>query len=95
MGHLRACNPKYYGAVHDSIRVWVGAALEDDWDVKPVRMGSGDKNTSSTSPVKMSPKKKAEPAPQIDVPRLDLGLAFDREIDIGGPVGGKKDDDWI
>ncbi|KAJ8114806.1 hypothetical protein OPT61_g3401 [Boeremia exigua] len=95
MGQLRACNPKYYGAVHDSIKVWVGAALEDDWDVKPVRMGSGDKNNSSTSPAKMSPKKKAEPAPQIDVPKLDLGLAFDREIDIGGPVGGKKDDDWI
>lgn len=95
MGHLRACNPKYYGAVHDSIKVWVGAALEDDWDVKPVRMGSGDKNNGSTSPVKMSPKKKAEPAPQIDVPKLDLGLAFDREIDIGGPVGGKNDDDWI
>ena len=93
MGHLRACNPKYYGAVHDSIKVWIGAALEDDWDVKPVRMGSGDKGT--TSPVKVSPKKKAEPAPQIDVPKLDLGLAFDREIDIGGPVGGKKDDDWI
>ncbi|KAF3040514.1 hypothetical protein E8E12_007570 [Didymella heteroderae] len=94
MGHLRACNPKYYGAVHDSIKVWVGAALEDDWDVKPVRMGS-DKNTGTTSPVKMSPKKKAEAAPQIDVPKLDLGLAFDREIDIGGPVSGKKDDDWI
>ncbi|KAF1930029.1 uncharacterized protein M421DRAFT_419059 [Didymella exigua CBS 183.55] len=94
MAHLRACNPKYYGAVHDSIKVWIGAALEDDWDVKPVRMGS-DKNNGSTSPVKLSPKKKAEPAPQIDVPKLDLGLAFDREIDIGGPVGGKKDDDWI
>lgn len=94
MGHLRACNPKYYGAVHDSIKVWIGAALEDDWDIKPVRMGS-DKNNASTSPVKMSPKKKAEPAPQIDVPKLDLGLAFDREIDIGDPVGGKKDDDWI
>jgi hypothetical protein len=94
MSHLRACNPKYYGAVHDSIKVWIGAALEDDWDVKPVRMGS-DKNTGTTSPVKMSPKKKAEAAPQIDVPKLDLGLAFDREIDIGGPVGGKKDDDWI
>lgn len=95
MGQLRACNPKYYGAVHDSIKVWIGAALDDDWDVKPVRMGSGDKTNSSTSPVKLSPKKKAEPAPQIEVPRLDLGLAFDREIDIGGPVGGRKDDDWI
>jgi hypothetical protein len=93
MGHLRACNPKYYGAVHDSIKVWIGAALEDDWDVKNVRMGSGDKGT--TSPVKMSPKKKAEAPPQIDVPKLDLGLGFDKEIDVGGPVGGRRDDDWI
>lgn len=94
MGHLRACNPKYYGAVHDSIKVWIGAALEDDWDVKPVRMGPGDGKSAVSSPVKQSPKKKAEPAPQIQAPKLDFGLGFDKEIGIGG--GGKKDDDdWI
>lgn len=96
MGHLRACNPKYYGAVHDSVKVWIGAALEDDWDVKPVRMGSSDK--SSVSPVKQSPKKKAEKPPQLQAPKMDislgLGLGFDKEIDIGR-VANKVDDDWI
>jgi hypothetical protein len=96
MGHLRACNPKYYGAVHDSVKVWIGAALEDDWDVKTVRMGPGDGKTS-VSPVKQSPKKKAEKPPQLQAPKMDigvgLGLGFDKDIAIGG--GLKKDDDWI
>jgi hypothetical protein len=94
MGHLRACNPKYYGAVHDSVKVWIGAALEDDWDVKTVRMGPSEGKSTVSSPVKQSPKKKAEPAPQIQAPKLDFGLGFDKEIGIGG---GKKvdDDDWI
>ncbi|KAF2130249.1 GTPase binding protein-like protein Rid1 [Dothidotthia symphoricarpi CBS 119687] len=97
MGHLRACNPKYYGAVHDSVKVWIGAALEDDWDIKPVRMGPGD-GKGSMSPLKQSPKKKVEQAPQLQAPKMDLGLGlglgFDKEIDVGGCIG-KKDDDWI
>jgi hypothetical protein len=93
MGHLRACNPKYYGAVHDSVKVWIGAALEDDWDVKTVRMGQSEGKSTVNSPVKQSPKKKAEPAPQIQAPKLDFGLGFDKEIGIGG--GKKDDDDWI
>lgn len=96
MGHIRACNPKYYGAVHDSVKVWIGAALADDWDVKTVRMGSGD-GKGSVSPVKQSPKKKAEAPPQLQAPKMDLGLGlglgFEREIAIGG--SSKKDDDWI
>jgi hypothetical protein len=93
MGHLRACNAKYYGAVHDSIKVWIGAALEDDWDIKTVRMGPGEGKSGVNSPVKMSPKKKAEQAPQLQAPKFDLNLGFEREIQIGGV--GKKDDDWI
>lgn len=93
MGHLRACNPKYYGAVHDSVKVWIGAALEDDWDVKTVRMGPGEGKSGVSSPVKMSPKKKEEKAPQLQAPKLDLGLGFEREINIG--KGGRGDDDWI
>lgn len=92
MGHLRACNPKYYGAVHDSVKVWIGAALEDDWDVKTVRMGPGEGKSGVSSPIKQSPKKKAEAAPQIQAPKLDFGLGFEKEIGIGG---SKKDDDWI
>ncbi|KAL6158561.1 hypothetical protein ACJBU6_02671 [Exserohilum turcicum] len=97
MGHLRACNPKYYGAVHDSVKVWIGAALEDDWDVKTVRMGASD-SRSSVSPLKSSPKKPTEAPPQLTPPPkmdvgLSLGLGFDREISIGNP--SKIDDDWI
>ncbi|KAF1945342.1 hypothetical protein EJ02DRAFT_369730 [Clathrospora elynae] len=95
MGHLRACNPKYYGAVHDSVKVWIGAALEDDWDVRTVRTGAGD-GKSHVSPAKQSPMKKAERPPQLQAPpRMDigLGLGFDKDIAIGG--ASKVDNDWI
>lgn len=95
MSHLRTCNPKYYGAVHDAVKVWVGAALEDDWAVRDVRMGPPDGKPGVSSPVKQSPKKKAEKAPQIQVPKMEiggLGLGFDKNIAIGEI---KKDDDWI
>ena len=95
MGHLRTCNPKYYGAVHDAVKVWVGAALEDGWEVRDVRMGSPDGKPGVGSPVKQSPKKKAEKPPMIEVPKVDigggLGLGFEREISIGA----RKDDAWI
>ncbi|KAF2849979.1 GTPase binding protein-like protein Rid1 [Plenodomus tracheiphilus IPT5] len=94
MGVIRACNPKYYGAVHDSVTVWVGAALADDWDAKTVRMGASE-SKGSVSPVKQSPKKKAEAPPQLQAPKMDLGLGlgFEKEIAIGNI--GTKDDDWF
>ncbi|KAF1977521.1 hypothetical protein BU23DRAFT_500403 [Bimuria novae-zelandiae CBS 107.79] len=96
MGHLRTCNPKYYGAVHDAVKVWIGAALEDGWEVRDVRMGPPDGKPGVGSPVKQSPKKKAEKPPQIQAPNMDLGvslgLGFEKEISVGGM---KKDDDWI
>lgn len=96
MGHLRTCNPKYYGAVHDAAKVWIAAALEDGWDVKPVRMGPSD-GKLPPSPVKMSPKKKAEKAPQIQAPKMDLGLGLGVDLGFEKEVGGNagKDDDWI
>lgn len=97
LGHLRTCNPKYYGAVHDAVKVWIAAALEDGWEVKEVRMGSSDGKPGVSSPIKQSPKKKAELPPQIQVPKCDIGvaldLAFEREISIGGPK--IVDDDWL
>jgi hypothetical protein len=96
MGHLRACNPKYYGAVHDAVKVWIAAGLDDSWDVKPVRMGPSDGKLPA-SPVK-SPKK-AEKPPQIQAPKMDLGmglglgmeLRFDKKMDAGDM---HKDDFW-
>jgi hypothetical protein len=76
---LRLCKEKFYGAVHDGLRTWVGAAAEDGWEVRDVRYGPAPE-------VRRSPKKGASPtkeeaAPKLDVPRLDLG--------------GKGDDGWI
>jgi len=95
MGHLRTCNPKYYGAVHDAVRVWIGAAMEDGWEIRDVRMGPPDGKPGVGSPIKQSPKKKAELAPQIQAPKMDvgslgLGLGFEREA-----PGAKGDDFWI
>jgi hypothetical protein len=93
MGHLRTCNPKYYGAVHDAVKVWIGAAIEDGWEIRDVRMGPPDGKPGVGSPIKQSPKKKAEVAPQIQAPKMDvgsLGLGFDKELG-----AEKKDDFWI
>ncbi|KAF2178330.1 hypothetical protein K469DRAFT_643038 [Zopfia rhizophila CBS 207.26] len=97
MGHLRACNPKYYGAVHDAVKVWIAAALEDDWDIKPVRMGPSDGKPPG-SPVKSPNKcpKKLEKAPQIQAPKMDLGLGLGLDMKFEKKAGGaSKVDDWI
>ncbi|KAF2749768.1 hypothetical protein M011DRAFT_492809 [Sporormia fimetaria CBS 119925] len=95
MGHLRACNPKYYGAVHDSVKVWIGAALEDGWDVNVVRKGSED--GKPPSPMKTSPKKKVEDAPKLEAPKMDLGLGLGLGLDgrFDKSPGVKKDDFWL
>ncbi|KAF2739614.1 hypothetical protein EJ04DRAFT_531512 [Polyplosphaeria fusca] len=98
MGHLRACNPKYYGAVHDAVKLWIGAALEDGWDVKPVRMGTGD-GKGPSSPVKSPNKspKKVEKAPQLQAPKMDLDLGLGLGMPLEKEAGRKKIDidDWI
>ncbi|KAF2704611.1 GTPase binding protein Rid1 [Pleomassaria siparia CBS 279.74] len=95
MGHLRACNPKYYGAVHDAVKVWIAAGLDDSWDVRTVRMGSNDGKLPA-SPIK-SPKK-AEKPPQIQAPKMDLGLGLGMDLKFDKASGGvgmdKKDDFW-
>lgn len=99
ISHLRACNPKYYGAVHDAVKLWIAAAVEDGWDVKLVRMGPSD--GKPLSPIKSSPvKKKVEEPPKLEAPKMDLGgglgldvnIRFEREI--GGPVKS-LDEDWL
>ncbi|CAI6322042.1 unnamed protein product [Periconia digitata] len=96
MAHLRTCNPKYYGAVHDALKVWIGAAAADEWEVRDVRMGPSDGKPSVGSPIKQSPTKKKEAPPQILPPKMDLGsslgLGFDKEI--GGCKKVADDDFW-
>lgn len=69
-GTLRLCKEKFYGAVHDGLRTWVAAGVQDGWDVRDVR--SGPCQEGKRSPMKNSPqKKKLEDAPKIEM-KLDF-----------------------
>ncbi|CAK7226203.1 hypothetical protein SBRCBS47491_006151 [Sporothrix bragantina] len=81
---LRLCKEKFYGAVHDGLRVWVAAAYEDGWSVRNVRYGpppppaTPTSERRSNSPNKRAPMvggpKASEPAPQLEIPKLDFVL---------------------
>ncbi|CAJ0548952.1 Ff.00g025650.m01.CDS01 [Fusarium sp. VM40] len=72
-GSLRLCKEKFYGSVHDGLRTWVAAAVDDGWDVKDVRYGPPP--AARASPKKNGGQKKpVEAAPKIEMPKLDFGL---------------------
>ncbi|KAM5348760.1 hypothetical protein ACJ41O_008583 [Fusarium nematophilum] len=73
-GSLRLCKEKFYGSVHDGLRTWVAAAAEDNWNVKDVRYGPPPDTRASPKKAGGAQKKKVEPAPKIEIPKLDLGL---------------------
>ena len=60
-GTLRTCKEKFYGAVHDGLKVWVAAAQADGWYVEDVRAGPPREASPKKSPV----KKKGDEAPKI------------------------------
>ncbi|KAI9879567.1 MAG: hypothetical protein M1830_008101 [Pleopsidium flavum] len=73
-GSLRTCKEKFYGAVHDGLRTWVSAALEDGWDVRDVRNGPPREEVK----YKTSPKKsKKEEPPKIEMPMLELSVGVE------------------
>ena len=63
---MRTCKEKFYGAVHDGLRVWVAAAKADGWYVEDVRAGPPRDVSLKKSPV----KKKGDEAPKI---AFDIG----------------------
>ena len=69
-GTLRTCKEKFYGGVHDGLKVWVSAAKADGWYVEDVRAGP----PRGASPKKSPVKKKGDEAPKIafDVGRQSL-----------------------
>jgi hypothetical protein len=88
---LRTCKEKFYGGVHDGLRAWVAAAVEDGWDTQYVREGPTLEEQARGYSPKKSPKKKIEPAPKIEAPRLDLGFGGDGKQEGGDDV----DDGWL
>ena len=52
-GSLRTCKEKFYGGVHEGLKVWVGAAKADGWPVEDVRAGPPREQSSpKKSPLK-------------------------------------------
>ncbi|KAF7717997.1 Uncharacterized protein PECH_004700 [Penicillium ucsense] len=89
-GSLRTCKEKFYSAVHECLRTWVAAALEDGWPYMVVR--EGPPRTEPSSPAK-SPKKAAPGSPKKGLlddkpPQLNLNLALDfSDSRISQPLG--------
>lgn len=87
---MRTCKEKFYGGVHEGLKVWVAAAKEDGWPLEDVRAGPPREASSprkGNSPMKK--KKLDEEAPKI---RLDVGISA-----VGGSEEGlsKGQDAWI
>ncbi|OTB09552.1 hypothetical protein M426DRAFT_316106 [Hypoxylon sp. CI-4A] len=96
-GSLRLCKEKFYPGVHDGLRTWVAAAAEDGWDVRDVRYGPPAEPKSPTKKRAGAAgdnkgKNKEEPAPRIEMPRLNLG--FDAPHGAGTPVG-RSTENWL
>lgn len=80
-GTLRTCKEKFYSGVHDGLRAWAAAAIEDDWPVLYVCEGPTLEEQAKSA--RASPKKggKSQPPPKIeeiklDMPKLDLDLGI-------------------
>lgn len=82
-GSLRTCKEKFYGGVHAGLATWVGAAVEDGWEVGFVREGPRREDAvvaaamASKSPKK--PKESEREPPKLEISKLDLdGGGLDR-----------------
>lgn len=87
-GSLRTCKEKFYSAVHECLRTWVAAAVEDGWPYLTVR--EGPPRTEPGSPNK-SPKKAAPGSPKKGLlddkpPQLNLALDFS-DTRLASPLG--------
>ncbi|KAI9789240.1 MAG: hypothetical protein M1816_006249 [Peltula sp. TS41687] len=67
---LRTCKEKIYSWLHDGLKTWVAAAVEDGWPVHDVRFGP---SLESRTPSPVKRKIERDPPPRLELPRLDLG----------------------
>lgn len=76
-GSLRTCKEKFYSSIHDCLRTWVAAAVEDGWPHISVREGPPrpEPGSPSKSPIKRGSPKKG--ALNENPPKLELGLGLD------------------
>lgn len=92
-GSLRTCKEKFYSSVHECLRTWVAAAVEDGWAYHSVREGP-PRPGEPGSPIK-SPKK-APGSPKKGLvdekpPKLELALNFSDSRPAASPVAASAD----
>ncbi|KAL4808417.1 armadillo-type protein [Aspergillus unguis] len=85
-GTLRTCKEKFYSSVHDTLRTWVSAAVEDEWPHLPVREGPPRENAYSPTKSPGKSPKKADPPPRLDL-ALDLPSGGGIKPQQSEPVG--------
>lgn len=80
-GRLRLCREKYYGVIHDGIRTWLAAAMEDGWKTADVSYGPVKPESAGVVGTENM-------APKLELPKLDLNVN-------AGNLNGNADDGWI
>ena len=87
---LRTCKEKFYGSVHEGLRAWVAAAVEDGWETRDVREGPTIEEQVERIRAKSSSPKKG------NVKKKDLDAAPKLDLEIGGGRKGVEDDGgWL
>jgi hypothetical protein len=73
---LRTCKEKFYGSVHEGLRAWVAAAVEDGWETREVREGPTiEEQVEKIRARSESPKKGHVKKKDLDAaPKLDSGF---------------------
>jgi hypothetical protein len=85
---LRTCKEKFYSSVHEGLRAWVAAAIEDGWETQGIREGpTMDEQVERIRARSQSPKKG-------DVKKRDLEAAPKLELQIGKKAE-EDDDGWL
>ncbi|KAF4554922.1 Diaphanous GTPase-binding domain-containing protein [Elsinoe fawcettii] len=84
---LRTCKEKFYAGVHDALRTYVGAAMEDGWDVEFVRTGKGEEAERKTGTTKKLTREEKEKVVLPEL-KLDLGLGGEKK-------GETEEEGWL
>ncbi|KAJ5205896.1 Diaphanous GTPase-binding [Penicillium cf. griseofulvum] len=88
-GSLRTCKEKFYSSVHDCLRTWVAAAVDDGWPYTFVREGpprAGEPGSPTKSPKKSAPGSPRKGLVDERPPRLELALDFSDNRSAAGPI---------
>lgn len=91
---LRTCKEKFYSAVHETLRTWVAAAVEDGWPYTMVREGpprSGEPGSPTKSPKKSAPGSPKKGVLDEKPPKLELALDVADNRPPPGPLTPSSD----